>query len=758
MSSENLEIQRGGKATGPGLGLVLLALQSVARHRLLVLFITALGAAAGAFQAIVKPNMYLSQGKLMVRPGMRETVTPEMAVSGGMEGRYVAVRDAVLAEMQLMINPRLYDKAARRIGPEMLLEAYDPTAGYTGDKPLPRRLLHNFQKWWFQPSETVALAAPEQQVLVAASALAAGLQFIPDPAAGTILVTYQTVSPDGAQKIVDGVLQAALDFHAEVFETSRSLDVLKQELERAEGAARKKEEELALYKTSKGIYSFESQRDAMLVYLEQLEAQVENEHIEEKRLDAVLARLKALVASLPESDRNSTTRVMNPEYSSLRAQVRQLQLELVRLESERISMNMSRDQFEQQRKRVEDFLQECRVQLEKEPMFLEVDAGGEGETRESRLLREIDATETQLAGVKLARDQRAGVRDSVRKRLADFETSAAELRKLELEAQQNRAQADRMAASEASLQTIQRLDNMKLSNLQVLFPATHPQTKIGPNRSALLAGGLAGGLAAGCFLAFVAGLLDRRIRSVLDLERRNVKVCGVIGGPVRNTSQMAADLLPSELLLPFGDVREDIAALWSSLPFDRRSSLGLRIACVPDAASADGSRVAGCLATGLALHGGETVCLVSCLPGGGWLAGRLGIPGGDGWMQVLDGKSTLDQALRKTQVQGLSFLPLGLDHPPTPHPMRRHEFGTLLQELCNSFQFVVVDLPVLGDQPEGRAVLRVVDGVLAVVAIDHSTHKGLAMVRADSQAAGAQFVGAAVIRDPGLRDNSVPSR
>ncbi len=750
MSNTSSEAQGGATAGNPGLGLLLFAAQSMLRHRLLVIGVTMLGAAAGSFQAIVRPNMYLSQGKLMVRPGMRETVTPEMAVAGGMEGRYVAVRDAVLAEMQLLINPRLYDKAARRIGPEKLLEAYDPTRGYGGEKSLPRKVLHDFQRWWFQPSEAVSLATPDQMTVVAASVLSAGLQFFPDPAAGTILVSYQTVSPAGAQQVVDGVLQAALDFHAEVFETSRSLDVLQQELERAEDAARKSEEALALYKTSKGIYSFESQRDAMLVYLEQVDSQVENDGIEEKRLEAVRARLMQVVDSLPESDRSARTRIANPEYSSLRAQVRQLQLELVRLESERISMNMSRDQYEQQRQRLDGFLQECRGQLDKEPMFLEVDASGEAETRESRLRREIDATEILLAGTKLSREQRIGVRTDVKRRLAEFEASSAELRQLELEAQQRRAQADRMAASAASLQTIQRLDNLKLSNLQVLFPATFPQTKIGPNRSILLAGGLVGGLAAGCLLAFLLGFVDRRVRSVLDLERRGIKVCGVIGGPVRGTSQMAADLLPSELLLPFGDVREDIAGLWAALPFDRRSSLGLRIACVPDAASADGSRVAGCLATGLALHGGETVCLVNCMPGGGWLAERLGIPCGTGWMQVLEGKARLEDAMQRTQVPGLSFLPLGLDSHPTPHPMRRHEFGELLQELCNSFQFVVVDLPVLGEQPEGRAVLRVVDGVLAVVAIDHSTHKGIAMVRTDAQSAGAQFVGAAVIRDAGL--------
>lgn len=123
---------------------------------------------------------------------------------------------------------------------------------------------------------------------------------------------------------------------------------------------------------------------------------------------------------------------------------------------------------------------------------------------------------------------------------------------------------------------------------------------------------------------------------------------------------------------------------------------------------------------------------------------------GAGWMQVLDGKEELQSVLQPTQVSGLSFLPLGVDHHPKPHPMRRHDFGTLLQQLSNSFHFVVVDLPVLTEQPEARAVLRVVDGVISVVAIGRSTHRGIALVRSDAEAAGAQFVGAAVIRDSGI--------
>jgi tyrosine-protein kinase Etk/Wzc len=187
--------------------------------------------------------------------------------------------------------------------------------------------------------------------------------------------------------------------------------------------------------------------------------------------------------------------------------------------------------------------------------------------------------------------------------------------------------------------------------------------------------------------------------------------------------------------------------LWSRLAYDRRAREGLLLAFVPDAQDRDASRVAGCFAVGLALHGGERTVYVSCRAEAGWLEDRLALPTAAGWTDVLEGRTDIAGALRETIVPGLDVLPLGAGPTTSPHPMRRAEFTALLDRLAETHAFVIVDLPGFQVQPEGPAVLRAVDAVILATHASLSTKAGVRTVLEAAEVAGAQVAGGVLVAD-----------
>ena len=84
--------------------LLLVVLRQVRRFRLLVAFTAVLGLIAGLFYSLTVPNQYQSVGKLSVRPGIRDIITPEAAFASSRAAsqRAAGSREAVLNELQVL--------------------------------------------------------------------------------------------------------------------------------------------------------------------------------------------------------------------------------------------------------------------------------------------------------------------------------------------------------------------------------------------------------------------------------------------------------------------------------------------------------------------------------------------------------------------------------------------------------------------------------------------------------------------------------
>lgn len=710
------------------------------RHRALLVAAVLLGAFVGLFRGLVMPNQYQSVGKLYVRPGVREALMPDAILTGvapGTPTRLSGSREAILNEMQVLSAPELFDDIVDRVGVDAVLAPYDPAGDSYENVPWHTSLFHIFQSWWFASGgSSLATSSGVPPRRLASIVLRRSLSFVPDPGASVITVSHVSNKPELAQRVVNAALEAARAFHNKVFETMSAIAPLEEEARNEEEAARKAEEALREFRVEHQIDDYETTRQGLVAYVRDLSMQIDRIDLEVKGKEGERAEQLVQRSTLSQwrIQVGSASVVLNPAYSQWTEILGGLwaaYYELERQSIEESSKRPRRELIERQIRDVEGRLKSESVQL----TFPGVQEENPNYARVQQRIADIDVDLKRLAA---ERAQLVQTRTATRSRLTELENLAPRLRELEEDWRQKRTSADRHAESAASLRTAQRLDQLKLSAVQIMHYGTFESDKIAPRRGSMVFYGAVGGGIVGLGIVILLTLLDSRVRVRGDLVRLNVPAEGILvsGGPTK--AGVGGVPLPPSL----ADARDDIVRAWASLPYDRRASDPLQIAFFACDGGADAGRAAAALAIGLALHGAERVVYVACSERPSWLANRLGLSTRRGWAEVLRQECTLEQATASTAITGLFHLPVGSIGGVLPHPMASRQFFALLDQLTRSHRFVIVELPDLATRPEGRQVLSVVDAVQLVVRLEDGRKEDVQAAIDAVRIAGARLLGA----------------
>lgn len=688
------------------------------RYRLVTLLATGVGVTAGFINSLTTPNQYRSVGKLFVRPGIRDVITPEAAFSGtGGAPSRVSSREAIQNELQVLSAPQLFDKIAQRVGADVLLAPYDPAGSQAGPVAWHTRLIHDFQTWWFsnKASLTEKDTAVDQDKL-ASDILAASVQVAPEVGASVISFSYVAHSPETARLVVNAALESALEVHREVFDTMSALGAIEQEMRVAEEIARAAEKVLREFRVKNGIYNYESQRDALISYLRLLDERRDAIDMDQGRRTAEREALSGLL-KLRASDRTlrgAETVVLNPAYGALAGHLMQLQQMALSLEFEKGTL--SDGEYETRRKALAAAIGDTKSRMDKEGMQLKLEGARAENPDYERITTRLDDLEVELKGLDSQKRNIDLLRNANKAHLAEFEALSPLFRTLELDAQQKRATADQLTGGISNMKTVQKLEQLNLSSIQIMHGGTFEPDKIAPRRGQKLVFGALGGSAIGVLLSLLLGWRDPRVRGRQDLLQLGVPSDGLL-----LSVQGEQDPRPGTGALPAGlaEALPDIDRFWATAPYDRNARDALKVACLP-CEGADAGRLAATLAIGLAIHAGERVAYVSCGEDPSWLAKHLEIDSATGWSKVVDGSRPLDDIVLHTTISGLSYVPMGSRPNDSAHPMSSLRFISILDDLCKSHRFVVVELPPLAGQPAGRAVLNVVDAALVVVRAEQS--------------------------------------
>jgi len=274
----------------------------------------------------------------------------------------------------------------------------------------------------------------------------------------------------------------------------------------------------------------------------------------------------------------------------------------------------------------------------------------------------------------------------------------------------------------------EQLDHLKLTQAlqtggaELVQPATPPSGRSAPQplRNTLL--GLVLGALLGLGLAALLERIDRRVRTVDELEELyGVPTLARIPRSSRLTKRRA------EAIGPHTPEGEAFRVLRTNLRYFNLDG-GLRSILITSPEAGDGkSTVARTLATTMAEMGDDVVLVEGDLRKGGDLLDVAGKPA-SGLSNVLTG-TPLDKVLMKVDVpvsgglqeRALTVLPSG-PVPPNPSELLESEqMRELLAKLQEQFEVVVMDSPALAAVSDALALVSEVTTVVAVGGLGRTT-------------------------------------
>jgi len=298
------------------------------------------------------------------------------------------------------------------------------------------------------------------------------------------------------------------------------------------------------------------------------------------------------------------------------------------------------------------------------------------------------------------------------------EQTAHSAASVEADSLERRAEASRTIYNQVAqtAQSTTQQEHIDETPGRIMMRADAPDKPVFPNKPLFAALGLVLGLVLGVAAVLVAEVMDGGLRTVEQVERE-LGVPFIASIPLLASKQLSAakvqtpwDFLMQKPMSGFGEAFRTIRSALL-LPLEHKSA---HIICLTSAVPNEGKTVTAISLARTMAMAGDRVCLVDCDLRRDIVSSLLTDKPENGLLEVLRGKSQLDDVLVPDAVPGLDLLPLA--HVTfTP----RDVFGSeatknLLEVLRGRYDCVLLDAPPLMAVADARQLAVLADVTLMV--------------------------------------------
>jgi uncharacterized protein involved in exopolysaccharide biosynthesis len=490
------------------------AYRTVFRHRrkMAAWFFTAVVTAT--LVTFFGPQAYRSESKLLVRLG-RENATLEPTATRG-ESSALAVplsrENEINSEIVMLGSRVLLEKVVDEVGPEAILEEDErlsPSAGQ--DQAVEAELDSEpgaFSLASFA-SAGVSLTARDRAI----HKLQKMVNIEAVKKSDVIEVYCDTASPLLSQQIVSRLVDAYLDQHIRMNRTAGSVDFFEAQAERVRGALAKSEEELRDLKSETGLASPDDQRKIIVERIGRLQDDWLAATAEATASRAQVELLKTQLGRQTETQVTARTEGFSNEAADgMQLQLYALQLKyqelLAKYTDEHPAVAQTREQLE---KAQEVWDREARSRSQ-------VTTGPNRAFEETNLA--LLAQEPVLASLEAKADSLLAQLKQERGELADLNANDVRLARAKREVELQEEEYRKYAGNLEQARIDQALELQRISNVNVLQPATYQPKPVRPHKLLNLALGLLVGLFGAAGLAIAAEGLDHSLQSPEDIESK----------------------------------------------------------------------------------------------------------------------------------------------------------------------------------------------------------------------------------------------
>lgn len=248
-----------------------------------------------------------------------------------------------------------------------------------------------------------------------------------------------------------------------------------------------------------------------------------------------------------------------------------------------------------------------------------------------------------------------------------------------------------------------------IPDFKILSPATLPRIPIAPNKPLIMGIGVVAGIVFNFFFLGILYLLNNKITSINDLEKlTNVPILGSI--PASRTNHLGGKLYILEH--PKSIVTESIRTLRTNLDFFGVTSVS-KIIAISSTVSGEGKSFVTMNLAGVIAFSKKKVIMLDL----DMRKIKTNVPGAvdlsKGISTVLIRKNSWQECVMKTSLENFDYIPSG-PQPPNPSELLMNgEFEAMLNDLKQSYDYILLDTPPVG---------LVTDGIMAMKRADISIY------------------------------------
>lgn len=491
---------------------------------------------------ILVPRSYLSESKLFIRLG-RENVTLDATATLGNDSVVVtpSAREDEINSVAAMLGSRvMLERVVDSLGPDLILGSGAQTepipgvqhAGTTAPGATTASRLSAITSGPIRWARQTVIGEEPPIRDRALRHLTQRLKVGPMRRSNIVEITYEAPAPELAQTVVATLIDAYLDEHARLNRLPGSHRFFNEQADRLRVELAAFEEELAALKTTTGLAAIDEQRDQLITRMGRLQDDLlaaESNRIETEA--RVLALRKKLAESPKERVSETTEGVNDAGTDGIRQQffalqTREKQAAAIYTDSHP-KLQAIRDELAAA-KAIHDQEERTRVEVRMAPdsMYeqIRLALADEEPALDSLTARSL-ALKQQLAAARRDLDALTARETEIAKLQREIELREADYRKYAVNLEQARIDDS--------------LESQRMSNINVVQPASYDARPVRPRAMLNLALGLLVGLFGAFGIALFAEYADHSFRTPEDIER-NLDLPALVAIP-----RMSRETLPT---------------------------------------------------------------------------------------------------------------------------------------------------------------------------------------------------------------------
>jgi capsular exopolysaccharide synthesis family protein len=257
---------------------------------------------------------------------------------------------------------------------------------------------------------------------------------------------------------------------------------------------------------------------------------------------------------------------------------------------------------------------------------------------------------------------------------------------------------------------------LETTNIRIIDLANIPNVPFSPNRKRDILTGIVLGLVSGVSLVFLLEHLDSTVKSVDDIETYiRLPFLGYVPTAQKGEAKTNKDIDVISHAVPRSRIAEAYRSIRTSLIFSAPEDKPLKTILITSSSHQEGKSMVSINLGIVFANANEKTLIVEADMRKPRISESLVVDNKEGLSSFLTGVSSLEAAIKPTNIPNLFLMPSG-PRPPNPAELLTSaKTRALLEELKSKFNRVIVDSPPVLTVADTSILASLVDGVIQVI-------------------------------------------